>query len=86
MLKRGPKNLKKSPREYLQQVYLDIVSPLPEAIRMVCELVGPARMIFGSDHPWVDPKLIMDALRGARLGPEVERKILVENAMRLFRL
>jgi predicted TIM-barrel fold metal-dependent hydrolase len=86
VLKRGPKNLQRSPREYLQQVYLDIVSPLPEAIRMVHDLFGPDRMIFGSDHPWVDPKVILDALRGAKLGADVEGKIASENAKRLFRL
>jgi predicted TIM-barrel fold metal-dependent hydrolase len=86
VLKRGPKNLKRSPREYLQQVYLDIVSPLPEAIRMVHGLLGLDRLIFGSDHPWVDPKLILDAMRGAKLGADAERKILSENAKWLFRL
>lgn len=86
VLKRGPKNLKGSPREYLQQVYLDIVSPLPEAIRMVYDLLGPDRMIFGSDHPWVEPKAILDALRGAKLGAEAEQKILTENTKQLFRL
>lgn len=86
VLKRGPKNLKKSPREYMQQVYLDVVSPLPEAIRMVYDLLGPDRMIFGSDHPWVDPKLIRNALRDAQLGPQAERKILAGNAKRLFGL
>lgn len=86
VLNRGPKNLKKSPREYLKQVYLDIVSPLPEAIRMVHELLGPERMIFGSDHPWVDPKVILNALRDAKLGSDAERRILTENAKGLFRL
>jgi predicted TIM-barrel fold metal-dependent hydrolase len=49
----------KAPSEYLRQVFLDVVSPLPQAIRLVNDLVGPDRLIFGSDHPWVDPKLIL---------------------------
>jgi hypothetical protein len=34
----------------------------------------------------VDPKLILEALRGARLGPEAERRILTQNARELFHL
>jgi len=86
VLKRGPKYLTKTPSEYLRQVFLDIVSPSSQAIRMVSDMVGPDRLLFGSDHPWVAPKLILDALRGAQLSAENEAKVLHGNARKLFHL
>jgi predicted TIM-barrel fold metal-dependent hydrolase len=86
VLKRGPKYLTKAPSEYLRQVYLDIASPLPQAIRLAADLVGAERLLFSSDHPWVAPKLILDSLRGAGLSAESEAKILCQNAREVFRL
>jgi predicted TIM-barrel fold metal-dependent hydrolase len=48
--------------------------------------VGPDRLLFGSDHPWVDPALIVDTVRSVGLPAEDERKIFRENARKLFRL
>jgi predicted TIM-barrel fold metal-dependent hydrolase len=86
VLKRGPQNLKKAPSDYLRQVYFDIISPLPEAMRMVYQMVGPDRLLFGSDHPWVDPKLIIDCLKSLGLSRTDEDKILFQNARSLFRV
>jgi len=80
VLKRGPKYLTKAPSEYLKQVYLDIVSPLPQAMRFAWELMGPDHLIYASDHPWVDPKLILDGLRSLSLPKADEEKILGGNA------
>jgi predicted TIM-barrel fold metal-dependent hydrolase len=86
VLKRGPKYLTKAPSAYLKQVYLDIVSPLPQAIRFAWELMGADRLIYASDHPWVDPKLILDSLKSLALPKADEEKILGGNARKLFRL
>jgi len=86
VLGRGPRYLTRSPSQYLRQVWLDIVSPLPLAMRFACEFMGPDRLIFGSDHPWVDPKLILDGVRSLHLPPADEAKILAGNAKGLFRL
>ena len=67
-------------------MYLDIASPLPQAIRLAADLVGVERLPFSSDHPWVSPKLILDSLRGAGLSAESEAKILCQNAREVFRL
>ncbi|HVZ65662.1 MAG TPA: amidohydrolase family protein [Lacunisphaera sp.] len=85
VLRRGP-TLRRKPSEYLRRVWFDIVSPLPEAIRFACDLLGTERLLFASDHPWVEPAVILDALRGAGLPPAVEAAILHGNARRLFRL
>ncbi len=86
VLKRGPKNLQRQPLEYLRDVWFDIVSPLPEAIRMCHALAGPERLLFASDHPWVEPRIILDALAGANLPVGDVEKIAAANARRLFSL
>jgi predicted TIM-barrel fold metal-dependent hydrolase len=86
VLKRGPRYLRRKPSEYLKQVWFDIVSPLPAAMRYCYEMFGPERLLFASDHPWVDPRLILDNLKSLGLPPQHEALILGENASRLFRL
>jgi predicted TIM-barrel fold metal-dependent hydrolase len=86
VLKRGPKYLTRAPSAYLKRVYLDIVSPLPLAMRFGYDFMGPDRLLFASDHPWVDPQLIVEGLKGLGLPPENERKIFAANAERLFKL
>jgi predicted TIM-barrel fold metal-dependent hydrolase len=86
VLKRGAENIKKPPSEYLKQVYLDVVTPLALAIRFAYDMVGPDHLLYGSDHPWVDPALIADEVKSLKLPAEDERKIFRDNAKRLFRL
>jgi predicted TIM-barrel fold metal-dependent hydrolase len=86
VLKRGPKYLTRAPSEYLKQVWLDIVSPLPLAMRFAYDMMGADRLLFSSDHPWVEPKLILDGLRSLNLPRADEGKILQGNAKQLFRL
>lgn len=86
VLKRGPKHLTRLPSEYLKQVYLDIVSPLPLAIRFAYDFMGPDKLVFASDHPWVDPNLILGCLKELSLPQDVMAKVLFANARRLFRL
>ncbi len=86
VLKRGPRNLTRAPSEYLKQIWLDIVSPLPLAMKFAHEFMGADRLLYSSDHPWVEPQLISDALRSLRLSSGDEQKIFAGNARKLFRL
>ena len=86
VLKRGADHITKPPSAYLKHVWLDIVSPLPMAIRYGYDFVGPDRLLYASDHPWVAPTLILDCLRKLQLPAEDEQKILGGNAKRLFNL
>ena len=86
VLKRGPKNLTRTPSEYLKSVWLDIVSPLPLAMKFALDFMGADRLLYVSDHPWVEPKLILDGLRSLNLSPGDERKIASGNARQLFKL
>ncbi|MDO8543190.1 MAG: amidohydrolase family protein [Opitutaceae bacterium] len=86
VLKRGPRNLARTPGEYLRGVWLDVVSPLPLAIKFGHDFVGPDRLLYSSDHPWVEPQLIVDTVRAAGLSASAEQKLFSQNARRLFRL
>lgn len=86
VLKRGPKYLKKPPSECLRGVWMDVVSPLPLAMKFGYDFMGADRLLYASDHPWVDPQLIADGLRSLKLPAADERKILSENAVKLFSL
>lgn len=85
VLKRGPQNLQRKPSEYLRTIYMDIVSPLPEAMRFALDFSSADRLLFSSDHPWVQPTEILEPLRSLQLSPEDEAKILTDNARQLFR-
>lgn len=87
ILKRSNQNLKRKPSDYMrEQVYFDIVSPQPLAMKFALEFCGSDRLLFGSDHPWVDPKLILDSLKSLHLSPSQEAGILSGNARKLFTL
>ena len=40
VLKRGPRNLTRAPSEYLKQIWMDIVSPLPLAMKYGYDFIG----------------------------------------------
>lgn len=86
VLKRGPQNLQRKPSEYLRSIYMDIVSPLPEAMRFALDFSSEDKLLFSSDHPWVEPQAILDPLRSLKLTASTEAKILGSNARTLFDL
>jgi predicted TIM-barrel fold metal-dependent hydrolase len=86
VLKRGPKNLRHAPSEYLRRVWFDIVSPLPLAMKFAYDFLGPDRLLFASDHPWVEPKLIRDTFEAVEMPADDRQKIASLNARSLFRL
>ncbi|MDA0660594.1 MAG: amidohydrolase family protein [Planctomycetota bacterium] len=86
VLKRGPKYLTKLPSEYLQQIWYDIVSPQPLAMKFAYDFFGPEKLLYSSDHPWVEPQLIRDCLLTLNLPAEHEALIFHKNAQLLFGL
>jgi aminocarboxymuconate-semialdehyde decarboxylase len=86
VLKRGPQNLQRKPSEYLRSIHMDIVSPLPEAMRFALDFSGPDKLLYSSDHPWVQPNEILDPFRSLQLPANTESLILRDNARRLFQL
>lgn len=86
VLKRGPQNLQRKPSDYVRSIHMDIVSPLPEAMRFALDFSGPDKLLFSSDHPWVQPKEILDPFLSLKLPAATEQKILSGNARALFKL
>jgi predicted TIM-barrel fold metal-dependent hydrolase len=86
VLKRGPKYLRRKPSDYLRQVWLDVVSPLPLAIRFCRDLCGVDKLLYASDHPWVEPTLMIESLEQAGLSASEREQVFSTNARRLFRL
>ena len=86
MLKRGSQNLQRKPSEYLRSIYLDMVSPLPEAMRFALDFSSADKLLFFSDHPWVEPEVILAAFRRLKISPADAVKILGGNARKLFNL
>ena len=77
--------LRKIPPHY-KSIWLDVVSPLPLAIKFGHAFMGPDRLLFSSDHPWVEPGLIIDCVTGAGLSVGDQEKIFSGNARKLFQL
>lgn len=86
VLKRVKLSIKQRPSDYLRSIYLDTVNALPAVIRFGIELVGPERLLYSSDHPWVAPQLIIDNVRSLNLPAEQQSLIFRDNARRLFNL
>jgi predicted TIM-barrel fold metal-dependent hydrolase len=86
VLKRGAEKITRPPSEYLKQIYLDSVSPIALAIKYGIDFVGPDQMLYASDHPWVDPKMVAGLIKELELPTETEKKIFSANARRLFKL
>jgi len=70
----------------MRQIYFDIVSPLPEAIRFALDFIDTDHLLFSSDHPWVDPALILECLKSLNLSSGDINKILGGNARKIFNL
>jgi predicted TIM-barrel fold metal-dependent hydrolase len=67
-------------------VYLDTVTPIALGVRYAYDFAGPERLLFASDHPWVDPKLIAGNIESLKLPAADEKRIFAGNARRLFKL
>jgi aminocarboxymuconate-semialdehyde decarboxylase len=86
VLKRVKLDIRRRPSEYLRTIYFDAVNALPAVIRFGLDVVGPERMLYSSDHPWVDPQLIIDNVRTLRLPAAEEAMVFSGNARKLFNL
>ncbi len=82
--------LKKEINKVLENVYFDTAaSPFlyrPEIYRLAADMVGPEKILFGSDHPLLPPKRYFDEMDKSGLAGEEKAKICGLNAARLFKL
>lgn len=81
---RGRENISRPPDEYYRQVYLDLVSPSPQAMQYAIDFAGAEHCLFGSDHPWVSIDTFLECVSSLKLQPRDRDRILFENACGLF--
>ena len=68
-------------------IYLEISGALDRAkIPAAVETLGPHRLLFGSSLPYLDPAATLGLLKDAHLSQTEHRRILYDNAYRLFNL
>ena len=78
------KHIAKPPSEYAKRLYYDTASFYPPALVMAHGIVGPDRILFGSDDPLIgDDTSVVD---GLPIPAADKAKILGGNAARLFKL
>ena len=82
----GAAHIVQPPSEYLKRVWFDTVTQIPLAIRYAVEFAGAGKLMFSSDHPWVQPQPIVDAVEGAMLSEEQRQKVYSGTARNLFQL
>lgn len=75
-----------NPSEQLRLLYTDCVCVWPPALHSTLELVGPERVMLGTDYPFWDPQRTFDTLQAAGLGDDVTTAITESNARRVFGL
>jgi predicted TIM-barrel fold metal-dependent hydrolase len=80
--------LKKEASEVFQKVYFDTAaSPYlyrPAIYRLAAEMVGPEKILFGSDYPLLPPKRYVKEMEEADLPEEWREMILGKNLARLL--
>jgi predicted TIM-barrel fold metal-dependent hydrolase len=75
-----------NPSEHLRLLYTDSVCVWPPALHSALALVGPDRVMFGSDYPFWDPARTFDTIERAGLSDPVLTSVRSANAQRLFAL
>jgi aminocarboxymuconate-semialdehyde decarboxylase len=80
--------LKRSPSEYLSNVYVDTANANPHSHLANLDLMGAERMLFGTDSPPMSAPLDQAIARveGLPISDEQKRAIFEVNARRLFKL
>jgi aminocarboxymuconate-semialdehyde decarboxylase len=82
----GMGKLSAPPSETLRLLYTDSVCVWSPALRSTMDLLGPERVMYGSDYPFWDPEPGFRALDDAGLGEDVRDGVDGANAERIFGL
>jgi aminocarboxymuconate-semialdehyde decarboxylase len=82
------KHLARSPRDYLRRFHYDTITHSAEALTYLIDLVGPDRVLLGSDYcfdmGYQQPVDVVNSHQS--LTPQDRSSILISNAARLLRL
>ncbi len=86
VLGRAKENITQPPSAYLRQIYMDTVSPSLQALHYAYQFVGENRLLFGTDHPWVDMPRFVSLIEKMDIPDTARSRIFGENAAVLFDL
>ena len=82
--------MKKEVREALSNVWFDTAaSPYiytPDIYRVAVDIMGPEKIIFGSDYPLLKPGRYLKEMESLSLSPETINRLLRINAAQLLKL
>jgi aminocarboxymuconate-semialdehyde decarboxylase len=81
-------NIDKVPSEYLKHIWIDSICYNKEVFMCAYALLGPERILLGSDFPHQisDIEGAVRRIRDLNIPEDAKRKILGENALKLLRL
>ena len=85
-LKRGGDRIQRAPRESLKRVWFDTVTGIGLGIQFAKDFAGADKLMYGSDHPWIDPQYNIDALDSVALTEAERQRIYSGTARELFQL
>jgi aminocarboxymuconate-semialdehyde decarboxylase len=74
------------PSDHLRRLYTDTVCVWPPALRSTVAMLGPERVMIGTDYPFWDPRRTLDTVAEAGLSDEAVAQIRRGNAEALFGL
>jgi len=71
-----------------EHVYLELTAAysVRGSLEIMIEHAGSEKILFGTDHPWFDPRYGIGCILSAYMTDEDRRNILYRNAQRLFGL
>jgi predicted TIM-barrel fold metal-dependent hydrolase len=82
--RRGRDHIAHPPGEYYRNVYLDLATPSLRTLRYAYEFAGPKRLLFASDHPWIDLVETVKLIEALELSSEDRVRVMSGNACELF--
>ncbi len=86
VLGRAREHITQPPSAYLRRIYMDTVSPSLQALQYAYQFVGEHRLLFGTDHPWVDMPRFVHLIEDMDIPDTARARIFGENAAILFGL
>ena len=81
---RARDHITRPPSAYLREIYFDIVSPSSQALQYAYEFSGVDKLLFGTDHPWVEPRVFVDLVEGMNISADEKARIFAGNAKAFF--
>lgn len=82
------KRISKAPSDYLKQIYVDTICFSKPALMCAYQLMGPDRLLYGSDYPftWAGFSTFTESIEQLDIPEKEKEMIFSENAKKLLKL